>query len=711
MINGLLKRSVVIVAVGLLFSPYGWAMPGDDDLSVLSKLGFFAPAPLEPNLSRDGMTLYNAGLPVVYVANPQPSREPVRVPPPIDLLTAPESATSIFSITYAPNGSTDPWGETCYAFPSQAQTSFSAAANVWANIIQSSVPIRTRACWADLGSSSILGYSGGGALYRDFSGAPRANTWYTKSLANALTGTDLGPANFDMHITYNLNFSWYYGTDGNTPAGQYDLMSVVLHEIAHGLNFSGSMSYSAGSGSWGYGTGYPNIYDTLMRDGSGNQLINTGVYPNPSGALGSTLTSNNIWFHGSNAMTANGGARVKIYAPSTWSGGSSYSHLDYTTFNDTLNELMVYAFSSGESVHDPGPVTKGLLMDLGWQNAWVLLPDLIETNVSNPPATATAGDSFSVTDTVKNQGSASAGGSITSYYLSFDAIKGSSGDILLAGSRSVPSLEVNAGESSSLMVTIPSDTAAGSYYLLACADNTNVIVESNEGNNCIASASQVNVSAVNSVDPSYSWHTFYGRSGYDTGRSITADGSGNIYITGDSSATWSGPAGQAPLHAHSGGYDIFVLKLDSSGSYQWHTFYGSGTWDLGYGIATDGGGNIYITGESDAIWNGPAGQAPLHAHSGNMDIVILKLNSSGAYQWHTYYGSSSREDPRSIVTDGSGNVYVAGYGEATWSGPAGQSPLRTFGGVHTDFFVLKLNRRGTYQWHIFSGATNCDNAA
>ena len=343
----------------------------DDDLSVLSRLGYSTPSPLEPNLSSDGMTLYNAGLPVVYVANPEPSHEPVRVPPLIDLLTAPESATSTFSITYAPNGTTDPWGETCYTFPSQAQTSFSAAANVWANIIQSSVPIRIRACWANLGSSSILGYSGGGSLYRNFSGAPRANTWYTKSLANALTGTDLDPANFDMHITYNLNFSWYYGTDGNTPAGQYDLMSVVLHEIAHGLNFSGSMSYSAGSGSWGYGTGYPNIYDTWMRDGSGNQLINTGVYPNPSGALGSALTSNNIWFHGGKAMAANGGVRVKIYAPSSWSGGSSYSHLDYTTFNDTLNELMVYAFSSGESVHDPGPVTKGLLEDLGWHQGLV----------------------------------------------------------------------------------------------------------------------------------------------------------------------------------------------------------------------------------------------------------------------------------------------------------------------------------------------------
>jgi hypothetical protein len=304
------------MAVGLLFAPDGSAMPTDDDFSVLSRLGYFAPAPLEPELSSDGKTLYNAGLPVVYVARPDPSHEPVRIPAPFDLLTAPESATATFSMTYVPNGGTDNWGQPCYTFPSGAQTSFSAAASIWGNIIQSAVPITIRACWANLGSSSILGYSGGGPLERDFTGAPRALTWYSGSLANALAGSDLDPSYFDMHITYNLNFSWYYGTDGNTPAGQYDLMSVVLHEIAHGLNFSGSMSYSAGSGSWGYSTGYPNIYDTFMRDGSANQLINTGVYPNPSTALGTALTSNNIWFHGSNAMAGNGGVRVKMYAPS-----------------------------------------------------------------------------------------------------------------------------------------------------------------------------------------------------------------------------------------------------------------------------------------------------------------------------------------------------------------------------------------------------------
>jgi hypothetical protein len=371
MITKLLRLSFVIVALGLLFAPYGAAAQAGADSAAQPGSDYFVPAPLEPRLSSDGKTLYYAGPPVVYVADPNPSHERVHIPPPIDLSTAPESATATFSITYVPNGGTDAWDEPCYTFPPEAQAAFSAAASIWASIIQSPVPITIRACWANLGSSTTLGYSGGQPNHMNFTNAPLANTWYDGSLANALAGSDLTPGSgldaFDMHITYNENFTWYYGTDGNPPAGQYDLVTVVLHEIAHGLNFHGSMSYSSGSGSWGWGTSYPYCYDTFMKDGSGTSLLNTTVYPNPSTALGTALTSGNLWFHGSNAMAANGGQRVKIYAPATWSSGSSYSHLDYNTFNDTVNELMVYAVSDAEAVHDPGPVTEGLLKDLGWR--------------------------------------------------------------------------------------------------------------------------------------------------------------------------------------------------------------------------------------------------------------------------------------------------------------------------------------------------------
>jgi len=202
---------------------------------------------LSPAISPDGLTAYGAVQPLIVIADPNPEMQGIKTgaQTAAHALTVPEAAVSTYSITYVAAGGTDLWGEPCLAFPSAAQTAFNAAAAIWANTLQSSVPVTIKACWANLGSSSILGYSGGQPLSRDFSGAPRANTWYEGSLANALAGYDLDPSSYDMNITYNSGFSWYYGTDGNPPAGQYDLVSVAAHEICHGLNFSGSAFYTA----------------------------------------------------------------------------------------------------------------------------------------------------------------------------------------------------------------------------------------------------------------------------------------------------------------------------------------------------------------------------------------------------------------------------------------------------------------------------------
>ena len=120
----------------------------------------------------------------------------------------------------------------------------------------------------------------------------------------------------------------------------------------------------------------------------------------------------------------------------------------------------------------------------------VTRPDLMETAVSNPPATAARGGTFKVTDTVKNQGTVTAGASATRYYLSQDQQQ-SSAEVLLSGNRSVPSLTAGTTSMARVNVTIPTATPLGTYYLLACADDLGAVAELDETNNCLASASRV----------------------------------------------------------------------------------------------------------------------------------------------------------------------------------------------------------------------------
>jgi subtilase family serine protease len=122
----------------------------------------------------------------------------------------------------------------------------------------------------------------------------------------------------------------------------------------------------------------------------------------------------------------------------------------------------------------------------------VARPDLVENTVSAPPATKARGTSFPMTDTVQNLGAVASGPSTTRYYLSLDAVK-SANDTLLAASRAVPGLAVGGTHAGTVTLTIPVATPPNTYFLIACADGPNTVVESNETNNCTPSSTTMTV--------------------------------------------------------------------------------------------------------------------------------------------------------------------------------------------------------------------------
>lgn len=250
-------------------------------------------------------------------------------------------------------------------FPVNAEAAFQEAVDIWSYSISSPVTIKIHAIWTDLGTG-ILGSAGPSLLFNNFANAPDAN-YYASALADQIAGTDLSPGNPDIVAQFNSNQTWYYGIDGNNLPSEVDLVSVVLHEIGHGLGFTSSATFDeeTGVGVLGYGTANTNyVYDEYLLLGtSGVPLssLGTGV------ALGDALESNNVFCNSPTATIANSNIEPQIYAPSNWNIGSSISHWDESTFTaGTINSLMTPQIAYGESIHNPGPMTLGLFEDMGW---------------------------------------------------------------------------------------------------------------------------------------------------------------------------------------------------------------------------------------------------------------------------------------------------------------------------------------------------------
>jgi hypothetical protein len=275
-------------------------------------------------------------------------------------------------------------------FTQEAQTAFQFAVDRWEPQISSPVVIRVQASWSALGPG-ILGQAGP-MLLPTFTGAPQPNTWYPAALANAIAGQDLDPNEVDIQAEFSSAFpNWYFGTDGNTPAGQYDFVSVVMHELGHGLGFIGSFDMAGGVGAWGEQNN-PFTFDRFAVNESNQTLLTD--FANNSVALGAQLTGGRLFFNGTHARAAAGGTNPKLYAPATWEPGSSFSHLDETLYSlGNPNSLMSPQIGMAESIHDPGPITLGIFKDLGWPSGD---PQIIEVSVPAliVPETGTA--SFSV---------------------------------------------------------------------------------------------------------------------------------------------------------------------------------------------------------------------------------------------------------------------------------------------------------------------------
>jgi hypothetical protein len=151
-------------------------------------------------------------------------------------------------------------GNTGTTLGQQRLIAFQYAASLWSARLDSPVTIRIRAAFTPL-AAGVLGSAGPASVARDFPNAPRAGTWYHIALANKLAGVDLLPASDDINANFSTNFNFYLGLDTNH-GPLNDLVTVLLHEFAHGLGFSQLANLTTGA----LFNGLPDHYNSNLLD-------------------------------------------------------------------------------------------------------------------------------------------------------------------------------------------------------------------------------------------------------------------------------------------------------------------------------------------------------------------------------------------------------------------------------------------------------------
>ena len=244
-------------------------------------------------------------------------------------------------------------------FPDWAKKEVQAAIDVWSANFKSSVVVSVDASWGRSSSWGVLGSARPGSFFSAFSGAPDPSLWYSSAAANALAGKDLDKANPEIIIQVNSAAAWDTRGDGSPSSSEYDLESVFIHEIGHGLGFLSNDAYDPY-----YGLGsldQPTPFDAYLQTSDGRRLADL---PTPSKELGVALTSSLVW-SGPLGIKANTGIKPKMYTPSRYQSGSSTSHLDEATFSKSgLDSVMTPSLDPGEIFHEPGPLLLAMMEDM-----------------------------------------------------------------------------------------------------------------------------------------------------------------------------------------------------------------------------------------------------------------------------------------------------------------------------------------------------------
>jgi hypothetical protein len=253
--------------------------------------------------------------------------------------------------------------------------------------------------------------------------------------------------------------------------------------------------------------------------------------------------------------------------------------------------------------------------------------------------------------------------------------------------------------------------ADGSAYVTGVTASRNFPL-ANALQSTLAGAKNAFVFKLNPAGNTLVFSTYLGGTGSDTANAVAVDGSGNVYITGDTTSAAFPVTGLQTTKR--GGQDAFVAKLSGDGSRLLYGTYLGGTYDdHAAAIAVDASGTAYVTGSTYST-DFPLAQAWQGQTGGGQDAFVARLSADGgSLLFSTYLGGSGGalgypESGQGIALDAQGNAYVAGVtasADFPLLHPAQASRQGSF-----DAFAAKFSSSGTLVYSTYLGGTGGDTA-
>jgi hypothetical protein len=211
------------------------------------------------------------------------------------------------------------------------------------------------------------------------------------------------------------------------------------------------------------------------------------------------------------------------------------------------------------------------------------------------------------------------------------------------------------------------------------------------------------ISKLNSLGD-FVWAKQLSGPGQESATSITVDFIGDVFTTGNFKDSVDFDPGPASSYlTSSGDFDMFISKLDASGSFGWAKKIGGSYYDSGKSIALDGAGNILIAGNFGDTCDFDPGVGTFFLYPLNgADIFVSKLNFVGNFVWAKQLGGPGIDNANSIAVNSSGNVYTTGYFNGTADFDPGAATFNLTG-IGNCVFTSQLTAAGNFAWANSAG--------